>query len=835
VSQKIFRRSLSVPIRVRAFSAVLALLLVPCFTALQAQHSANSNTSYQQLRGLLPGGEVINVNNLVLHRDAATFTFRHGSFALYGEVNGKVTGAVFKGDGHLHITPPTAQERHNLSIIAHSEEFGDDFDSVVLRFTDETAAELRKGAAGKGEPDPAYVKDAEELNGFLRHHAVGSYLELSQTFYYRKIKGNLDLRLLEDVLSPAPGGFFYAAIHGRKVSHLTFQIDPQGVPGIEPEEVALESWDPLTETMTYPLGFHRTAEYAKGTASGSEQNEAYRILSEDMDVSIDGGGALSSLATVEVHAEKDGVAVVPFNLYPSLRVSGVETDKGEALDFVQEKKNDDPDFGVVLAKPLKMGETAILKINYGGKEVVYKEGDGNYYTTAHENWYPSATPALGDSANYRMRFHVPKGLQLVATGTKVSEKTSGGVTTSEWKSDVPLTVVGFSLGSFKSAQASFNYPWGGGLAIDAYANDAPPDYLYVFSHRSMGTMDTTPMLPNILSQGEAATQVYTNFFGQLPFQRISLTQQTVCDYGQSWPTLVYLPICGFLDGTQRHELIHWHMKPDDAALFNMYISRVVPHEVAHQWWGNTVEMRSYRDEWMREGFADESATIYLQATQQMDQFFEFWKLQHRLITEKNAYGFRAIDVGPVTMGRRLSSPSAGWNVYQHLVYPKGAYILHMIRMMMWTPQNGDSQFKATMQDFVQSYKLKAATTEDFKAIVEKHMSPQMDLDGNHRMDWFFNQYVYGTALPAYHFEGQTAQNGDAVSLHIKLTQSGVSPEFKMPVPIYLELTSGKIIRLGTIGLIGNKTIERTVQLPKLPAPVKRVAINYYYDVLSIEN
>jgi hypothetical protein len=90
-------------------------------------------------------------------------------------------------------------------------------------------------------------------------------------------------------------------------------------------------------------------------------------------------------------------------------------------------------------------------------------------------------------------------------------------------------------------------------------------------------------------------------------------------------------------------------------------------------------------------------------------------------------------------------------------------------------------------------------------------------------------------LPTYHFEGQTTQNGDATSLHIKLTQSGVSPEFKMPVPIYLELTSGKIIRLGTIGLIGNKTIERTVQLPKLPAPVKRVAINYYYDVLSIEN
>ncbi len=48
---------------------------------LDAQHPGNSNSYYQQLRGLLPGGEVIQVNNLELRRDAATFTFRRGDFA----------------------------------------------------------------------------------------------------------------------------------------------------------------------------------------------------------------------------------------------------------------------------------------------------------------------------------------------------------------------------------------------------------------------------------------------------------------------------------------------------------------------------------------------------------------------------------------------------------------------------------------------------------------------------------------------------------------------------------------------------------------------------------
>jgi len=188
---------------------------------------------------------------------------------------------------------------------------------------------------------------------------------------------------------------------------------------------------------------------------------------------------------------------------------------------------------------------------------------------------------------------------------------------------------------------------------------------------------------------------------------------------------------------------------------------VTPHEVAHQWWGHTVGFRGYRDQWMSEGFADESASIFLQITRpKPDDFLHFWQVERRMLTEKNAFGFRPIDVGPVTMGIRLVSPNVGWDVYRNLVYPKGAFILHMIRMMMWTPKDGDARFKATMHDFVNTYRLQAATTEDFKAIVEKHMSPGMDLEGNHRMDWFFREYVYGTDLPAYHFEGQATPNGD---------------------------------------------------------------------------
>jgi aminopeptidase N len=345
---------------------------------------------------------------------------------------------------------------------------------------------------------------------------------------------------------------------------------------------------------------------------------------------------------------------------------------------------------------------------------------------------------------------------------------------------------------------------------------------------AMGTMSTRPMLPVELSQGTVAAQIYESYFGKLPFDHLALTQQPACNYGQSWPMLVYLPICGFWDSTVQHQL---GLRPDD-----QYWKTVTAHEVAHQWWGHTVGFMSYRDQWMSEGFADASASIFLQATRKTpNDFRDYWKQLKVQLTEKNADGFRPIDVGPVTMGFRLSSPKTGWGIYQNLVYPKGAYILHMVRMMMWTQKSGDDAFRAMMQDFTATYRLKVATTEDFKAMVERHMTPEMDLDHNQRMDWFFNEYVYGTDLPHYHFENQITANADGVSLHVKLTQANVPDSFKMVVPIYLELGDGRVVRMGEITMLGDGTLDKTVQLPKPPAPIKRAMIDYMHDVLAVEN
>jgi len=187
------------------------------------------------------------------------------------------------------------------------------------------------------------------------------------------------------------------------------------------------------------------------------------------------------------------------------------------------------------------------------------------------------------------------------------------------------------------------------------------------------------------------------------------------------------------------------------------------------------------------------------------------------------------------MGFRLSTEKTGWGVYQNLVYPKGAFILHMIRQMMWSPRDGDQRFIEAMHDFTATYRLQAATTEDFKAMIEKHMSPAMDIQRNHSMDWFFDEYVYGTDLPTYHLEHQITQNADASTVHFKLSQSGVPSTFRMVVPFYLEFTDGRIVRWASATITGDSTIDQSAPLPKTQLPVKRVLINYNYDVLDSEN
>ena len=92
-----------------------------------------------------------------------------------------------------------------------------------------------------------------------------------------------------------------------------------------------------------------------------------------------------------------------------------------------------------------------------------------------------------------------------------------------------------------------------------------------------------------------------------------------------------------------------------------------------------------------------------------------------------------------------------------------------------------------MHDFVEGHREMSASTESFKAIAEKHISKAVDLQGNGRLEWFFNDWVYGTQVPRYKFEYQVLPaDGNKVKLHMTVTQSEVDSNFGMLIPVFAD-------------------------------------------------
>jgi len=779
-------------------ATILVALLVPAYAADNPVTAPNSDPTYQQLRNLTVGGEAVSVTNFVLKRDAGTFHLHSGTVCFVNPVQGKVTGAVFVGEGNFVLDPPLESERQSLKLLTKENEFSEKFNQAVLRFTDSTYDEIKKsGTPAPAGCDPGLLKDSQNTT---RH----------------KFKNNLEARILEDVLSPEPGGLFFAFIRGKRYSDKEiYEIEPnRGGDQVSFRTYEENKWGNWAQ-------FNFSGEHAPGTIG-----RLMRIEHQQLDVTFEKNGSLSGKATADFVARRNGVRVVPLDLFRPLRVQSA-TANGQPLAFIQEDKNDDGNFAVILPKPLSAGEKLTLTTSYAGKEAVSNEGGGNYYPVARTNWYPNDPGAgFGEYVLYDMTLRIPKGMKMAATGVLVSESNEGSQNVTVWKSENPQTVAGFSFGRFKEEEVKLTEPE---YFIQSYANEDSPDSIAMLkrSGAPLGSMNTTLLNKKALAEGELAVQLYTDYFGPSLFKHMQLTQQTACSYGQSWPELVWIPICYYFDTTVRHSL---GLDQADRGYWKV----VTAHEVAHQWWGHTVGFASGRDQWMSEGFAELSASLYISMIEKNPKkFIEFWNDERELLLERDAQGFRAIDVGPLTMGYRADNSRTGFGVTRRLIYPKGAYILHMIRMMMWDQKTGDQNFKDAMQDFVKTYSGKAATTEDFKAMMEKHMTAAMDLEGNHRLDWFFNEYVYGTALPTYKIDSTFSKdaNGDVV-LGFKITQSGVDDKFRMLVPIYLELADGRTVNLGHARLTGNSSVDQKVPLKGLKDVPKRALVNYNDDVLA---
>jgi hypothetical protein len=790
---------------------------------------------YKNLRGLSSApdsfaGDYATVNNLVLRKDAAALTLKSGEIYFIRSVEGKTTGAVFIGSGEFSLTPPVEVEKKSLAIFTDSPEIKESFDGLTMFFTDETFQEISKSPnaqMGKGGPQ------AEKARSAFRDKED----KLRKEFHF-----NITSRTLSDIYAPQRMGFFTAFIDGRNFGKLIYQLDPLGIPEVYPEQVALTSYAETTGGIW--TAFHLADEYKKGTATSWQDRRTYDIKNHDIDAVVN-GTRLIVKDDITIEMRESNSRFLPFDLYRSLRVKSVKDSTGNAMVFVQEKKDEDSDFGVILPEAQPVGKPFKITVEYDGVEALREAGSGNFILIPRSTWYPNnPETAFGDRATFNIAFRYPKKFVMVGTGSRMGDEIiDGDQKVSKWSSEgVELAVAGFNYGDFKIKQINDDNT---NLALEVFTNKVLPDEIRdvqrqieqaesqgAITGTTLGSLNTGGMADTVLVQAQNATRIYSGYFGKLPYKRVAMTQQPAGFFGQAWPTLVFMPYTAFFDTTNRVQL--FGIKGGT----NGFWTEVAPHEVAHQWWGHMVGWTSYHDQWMSEGFAEFSASLYIQFVKKDNaKFIEFWDNQRKEITEATpaTKGRKPYTVGPVTQGYRLNSAKTG-SIARSMIYPKGAYILHMIRMMMYDRKGGgDARFQVMMKDFLASHPNQDISTEDFKHAVEKHILPTMDIDKNGKMDWFFDEWVYGTEMPSYKLTYSLTSSADGKTvLNGKVEQTGVSKDFVMIVPLYLDFGKGWVY-LGTTTMVGNTSTD--LKNIGLPAEPKKVAVAALDDVLAekIEN
>jgi hypothetical protein len=801
-------------ILVISFLNLTALALA---TDLSTAPSQDLLAVYKQLRTIQAGSDSAITENVVFKRDSATITFITGRITFAAPIAGRVLAAHFKGEATFELAPPSVKDVRQLGRFTGSPKLSDTFREAVFFFTDDTYTELNKllklqqnqGAADPALFAPALKQYMENLNDWGENQRKGN-----------PTMRNLAARMLADLTDASSKGFFLADFKGKESGDLLFHISwnrdvlflPEYAKG---EEVMLLHIN-TRFNFEWWSGFHLASEYAQSP------NPDHRTLlahcpSSKIDLQIAKDNAISVTAQMEYIVESPS-RVIPFNLNGVLRISAIEDGAGNKLSFIQEDRQLDSDPWLILPEPAKAGQTYKMKIVYSevstrDSRIVFQRGSGLYYVTSRESWFPSFG-AFDDRTQYEIHATSPKRFKFVASGAPVSAVKEKDNWVTVWKSELPIGVIGFNYGDFvEFTQTAPN------LSVTAYSGKEVPDELKEIEslksvyelqggnfERETGVItsgfNTASNVKYAAGVSLQAFRLYEYLFGALPFKTISVTEQPVRNYGQSWPSLIFLPYDVFLDATTRNSL-----GLQDSGEEREFYNIVGVHEMAHQWWGHLVGWKTYHDQWLSEGISEFASYFYLRQFQPKE-VKDFWNMRRTWLLSKNREGYRPVDVGSVWMNAQLSGSGS-----TQLIYHKGAYIMEMLRVLMYNPQqkNPDGLFITMMHDFVKTFAGKNASTEDFRQMTEKHIGRPMD--------WFFNQWVYGTNIPTYDFSYQVADaTGGQNDVAITITQSGVPESFQMHLPIYAVI-NGEMRFLGLAGVTGNKPVKTNIKLPVRPEKI----------------
>ena len=396
---------------------------------------------------------------------------------------------------------------------------------------------------------------------------------------------------------------------------------------------------------------------------------------------------------------------------------------------------------IVLVAPVGQtflsGDTLVVRIDYRRLSGVKRPGSrwGYYYfrdsigipshlgyTMSEPSdarfWMPCHdVPA--DKATAEIRVTVPAGYVAASNGKLmgVSEAGAGRVQW-HWRELHPIapylmsiTSSGFSISTLPFVRA---------------AGDTVPLQYYTWKADSAVT---ALYLPTVHAMMTGLSELY----GPYPFDKYGMVSVVPFGYGG-----------------MEHQTI---------TTMNRYLQtdeRVVVHELAHQWWGDLVTCGTWSDIWLNEGFATYSEALWAEikgGTQALRTY---------MVDELEHFYYGSWQGG-------LYDPEGqGFNLFDDVVYSKGAWVLHTLRGVI-----GDSAFFRTLHAYRARYAGGNATSLQFQSVVDSVTGTSMS--------WFFDQWVFGRGWPVYGV--QHRQSGDSVLVTITQSQSASWPVFHMPLEL----------------------------------------------------
>jgi hypothetical protein len=812
----------------------MCLHIVPCYGAQTAPAALPPKTAeslYLQLShvGLDPA-RVFRIRGGSLDRASIHITLEDGTIAFTKDVLGRITGAFFEGDGEVLLPPPNQVERRSMMLFTGMAILEERFSTAYFRFNDNTATELQSSLRAPEDAQEFLSRWNETASNLARTDAM----RLLATFSQWLPNGHGST---PSTNQPASGNhLLHARLQGNTVGAFDVVFDSGAEEQVEAgQSKAAADGTVWTSFSTNHRG--RSLEAVSGDSRAREEDEPHddAFVAKDyvIDAHLKPPKELDAKVTLQLQINGNPTRFLAFELSRYLKVQSVEWN-GTPVEFIQNPSMEGTQLArsgndllaVVLPTELRSGQEVTLDFVYGG-DVLAEAGKGLLYVGARGNWYPNGGVSM---SNFDLTFHCPQGWTLLATGSPqsvpqtqtVAEQSSDEQVT-RWISERPIPVAGFDLGKYVQATAR-----AGNTPIDAYATTGV-ERDFAMPERPVPQPISPELLPpqrplpapsiaaiapspahNAMTVAEAtagAVRFYSDRFGPFPYSHLALTQLPGTE-SQGWPGLVFLSSYAFLTKEERHQL---HINGPQ----ELIDQQVPAHEAAHQWWGDLVTWRTYRDQWFSEGLANYCALMILQGKNPAGFQHVMEKYREDLVA-KDKNGDMPKDAGPVTLGTRLLS-SRFPQGYEAISYGRATWLFHMLRSMLQdaeTESAGKNPGRAPSEEpFVRSlhtlrdrYEGKAITTRELLNIFAEDLPPSLRYEGKSSLDWFFDSWINGISLPRLELQGvKLSPRTKGVSVNGVIRQKDETDTFVTSVPVYAAISGKLPVLLGRVFADGPET------------------------------